>query len=334
MSKYHTCCYCHSVVPTVDGVRKHYARSKVCNQKYQEDIRQTAFTVFDDEQDDTPTPPPSPSIVAEDSEPEDYDLPMPGDDFVLPRRPRSESPGQEPAHNQSKRARVEEVEDEEAPQVGRYPDPYPGNAGETFGEGKTAFEKLQEEQMTEGLDPWAPFENKEEWELAHWLMKNVGQTKADDFLKLPIVSQQLRLLRNLQHLTSHFNKTQNRCHLSFHNNYSFLQKVDRLATGPEWTCEIVTAHGNVVGPDGAMLTEDLELWKRNPVSCIKELIGNPAFCDHILYMPERVYTDKTGQNRIYDEMWTADWWWDTQVSLILFQHKVKYSHIGPVDETA
>lgn len=50
-------------------------------------------------------------------------------------------------------------------------------------------------------------------------------------------------------------------------------------------------------------------------------------------MPEQVYTNKTGQNRIYDEMWTADWWWDTQVSLILF-YKVKYSHIRCLDETA
>ena len=68
-----------------------------------------------------------------------------------------------------------------------------------------------------------------------------------------------------------------------------------------------------------MLTEDLELWKRNPVSCIKELIGNPAFKDHISYVPERVYADKAGLNQIYDEMWTADWWWNTQVGILSFR---------------
>lgn len=63
-----------------------------------------------------------------------------------------------------------------------------------------------------------------------------------------------------------------------------------------------------------MMSEDLELWKRDPVDCIKELIGNPSFQNHVAYVPERAYTDKAGMNRIYDEMWTGDWWWETQVS--------------------
>jgi hypothetical protein len=47
---------------------------------------------------------------------------------------------------------------------------------------------------------------------------------------------------------------------------------------------------------------------------VKELIGNPAFKDFMSFVPERVYTDKEGKDRIYDEMWTADWWWEMQVS--------------------
>jgi hypothetical protein len=98
-----------------------------------------------------------------------------------------------------------------------------------------------------------------------------------------------------------------------HNNRSLLQKIDTLATGPEWKCEIVTAHGNKVGQDKTMMTEDLELWKRDPVECVKELIGNPAFQNLVSYVPQRAYADKAGLNRIFDEMWTGDWWWDTQV---------------------
>ena len=40
----------------------------------------------------------------------------------------------------------------------------------------------------DGMEPHAPFADEDEWELVRWLMKNVGQKKADDFLKLPIVS--------------------------------------------------------------------------------------------------------------------------------------------------
>jgi len=113
-------------------------------------------------------------------------------------------------------------------------------------------------------------------------------------------------------------QTQKRLNLSVKNNRSLLQKVDSLATGPEWTCEIVTAHGNKVGQDGTMMTEDLELWKRDPVECVKELIGNPAFKKLVSYVPQRAYVDKAGLKRIFDEMWTADWWWDTQVLYTVF----------------
>ena len=90
--------------------------------------------------------------------------------------------------------------------------------------------------------------------------------------------------------------------------------VDKLQTGPGWFCEIVDLAGDQVGEDGRTLVEDLELWRRDPVECVSELMGNPAFKDYISYVPEHVYTDEAGQDRIYDEMWTADWWWKTQVS--------------------
>jgi hypothetical protein len=31
------------------------------------------------------------------------------------------------------------------------------------------------------------------------------------------------------------------------------------------------------------------------------------------YAPEHVYEDVEGETRVYDEMWMADWWWNTQV---------------------
>lgn len=35
--------------------------------------------------------------------------------------------------------------------------------------------------------PWAPFADQEAWELAQWVITNVGQNATDKFLKLPIV---------------------------------------------------------------------------------------------------------------------------------------------------
>ena len=59
------------------------------------------------------------------------------------------------------------------------------------------------------------------------------------------------------------------------------------------------------------------MWKRDPVECIKELMGNLLFKDYLSYVPEHAYMDNEGKRRIFDEMWTSDWWWNMQVSLFI-----------------
>jgi hypothetical protein len=54
--------------------------------------------------------------------------------------------------------------------------------------------------------------------------------------------------------------------------------------------------GELVGKDGEPIIEEHELWICNPVECIRELIGNPAFQEYMKYAPEKAYTDKYGWN--------------------------------------
>ena len=117
-------------------------------------------------------------------------------------------------------------------------------------------------------------------------------------------------------------KTQDRTKPSFHNNYSYLKKLDTLPTGPDWTCDIIMATGDRVGENGVAMVEELELWRHDSVDCIQELIGNPAFKECLTYIPERIYCDQEGMDHVYDEMWTADWWWQTQVCLISCHQKL------------
>ncbi|KAJ7106620.1 hypothetical protein C8R44DRAFT_834329 [Mycena epipterygia] len=63
-----------------------------------------------------------------------------------------------------------------------------------------------------------------------------------------------------------------------------------------------------------MKSERLDLWWRDPVECVAELIGNPAFKDAMRYAPQKLYADKDGKVEVIDEMWTASWWWEIQVS--------------------
>ncbi|THH01493.1 hypothetical protein EW145_g6902 [Phellinidium pouzarii] len=55
--------------------------------------------------------------------------------------------------------------------------------------------------------------------------------------------------------------------------------------------------------------------EREPSFHNAQLIGNPTFRNDIAYFPERAYTNAQGTCQIYDELWTADWWWDKQSML-------------------
>lgn len=119
---------------------------------------------------------------------------VPQDDNFEPAQPFSPAPrrvrsvSEEPSEHQSKRARVEEVEDEDAP--GRFYEAYPQGVADVLGAGMTDFEDVRARQASSSSsdNPWAPFTDEEEWELAEWLMKSTTQKDRDEFLKLPIVS--------------------------------------------------------------------------------------------------------------------------------------------------
>ena len=74
--------------------------------------------------------------------------------------------------------------------------------------------------------------------------------------------------------------------------------------------------------NGNNLTEDIELWHRDPVECIKQLMENPAFKNKQSYEPWRVYRRNDYSNREYSEMWTADWWWEMQVRIFFFVNRL------------
>lgn len=74
--------------------------------------------------------------------------------------------------------------------------------------------------------------------------------------------------------------------------------------------------GDVLDERGKPKEERVELWRRDAVDCVRELMGNPAWKDLLRYAPERWYEDEAGTKRMYGDMWTGEWWWRLQVSLI------------------
>lgn len=90
-----------------------------------------------------------------------------------------------------RRTTVEDVTATEQGQSPRtYSQPFPSAhyAGAAFGSSRTSFNTIRDEQILNNTDIWGPFQNADEWELAKWLVKNVGHTQAESFLKLAMVS--------------------------------------------------------------------------------------------------------------------------------------------------
>jgi hypothetical protein len=102
---------------------------------------------------------------------------------------------------------------------------------------------------------------------------------------------------------------------SYHNARALLQKIDSLPHSPKWDCEIFEVDSGYCDDEGNPIKEEVELWKRNVVDVIGELLGNPAFRDGMQFAPMKVFSDEEGDCQEYDEMCTGEWWWEVQVSV-------------------
>ncbi|KAJ6471238.1 hypothetical protein C8R47DRAFT_988352 [Mycena vitilis] len=220
-------------------------------------------------------PPPPPPLGADDATEEpDQDASIPAQPSQAPR------PGERAQYHQT-------------PEEKLY-------AGATHGSGKTTFELIRDEEVLQGGTVLGPFRDDDEWQLAKWLIKNVGHTATEEFLKLSIISD--------------------RAKPSFEGKKSFFEKVDSLPGGANWHCKILDTKGDLPDldkdPSGStMRREQSELWFRDPVECVAELIGNPSFRHAMRYAPEKLYEDIEGKIEVVNEMWTASWWWEIQKRL-------------------
>ncbi|PSR76367.1 hypothetical protein PHLCEN_2v8507 [Hermanssonia centrifuga] len=308
----HRCFHCGAVKPTKQGLRSHISQTPACHRALVKKTRRATSVGCDnstgsdnsDLEDNAHDLSPSSGLgneaatsLLEDTDPDFTD-------YVQWQPPFESNPPSEqtvdPAPPSSKRACVEVVEDEV--EAGGLPSrpfvQYHASAGQKKQQGKTPFERIHEErEMAAGEETsaFAPFESQDEWELARWLMTSgLSQAEIDKYLKLEI--------------------TRKRSALSFKNKHSFFKKVDQLPRGPSWQCELFEAIGDEVDENGERKTERLELWKRDPVECIKELISDLSFRESLRYAPERLFEDPFGENPILSEMWTADWWSEMQLS--------------------
>ncbi|KAG1732170.1 hypothetical protein EDD22DRAFT_960408 [Suillus occidentalis] len=99
----------------------------------------------------------------------------------------------------------------------------------------------------------------------------------------------------------------NKLGLSYKNACALHQKIDHELPGvTPWRRSVIQISG---------INEEFELFMRDPVESIKELWANPAYLEHLTYAPERRFADEEKSERIYDELMSGDWAWETQTLL-------------------
>ena len=155
------CNYCHKDLRSDSAMKWHIAATPKCKHAWEKDILGlNANTIQKPTSTDLDIPEPR------------LDIPNPMDDMhdIVPE------PSPEPAIL-SKQTNLQ-----------RFVEAYPRPVGIPTGQGKSYFQGLRDMLLREGQGDYSPFANDEEWELAQWLSRRVGQKAIEEYLNLSIVS--------------------------------------------------------------------------------------------------------------------------------------------------
>jgi hypothetical protein len=169
---------------TQGGLNKHIGRSKDCQEKNRLAFKSYTSTIWKNTPDTSNNLPCSPSPPLDET-PGDLKLDL----LAVEQNVNLESTIETPD------LLIPQTEHTNEPQqnqvfTGHYFEEYPSErkAGAAWGKDQPLFERIQKEQRENHTSKWGPFKDQDEWELAEWLSKNVGQKQTDAFLKLNIVS--------------------------------------------------------------------------------------------------------------------------------------------------
>ncbi|KAI6152665.1 hypothetical protein BKA82DRAFT_3973610 [Pisolithus tinctorius] len=121
--------------------------------------------------------------------------------------------------------------------------------------------KLNEFEPDRKENPYFPFSSKDEWELGKFLYRNLSQMQINDYLKLQMVKDMQPSFRTAEQL---------------------LLWLDTLPKGSAWQCTEICAEGYTT-------KEPVHLYWRDALEVMRDIFGNPAFAEHMMYDPYYIY---------------------------------------------
>ncbi|KIJ08418.1 hypothetical protein PAXINDRAFT_18442 [Paxillus involutus ATCC 200175] len=177
---------------------------------------------------------------------------------------------------------------QKGPYVARFPVPTAGQPI-TFSVqngAHTQFKPYKNFFKEDLTNAYTPFESSMEWEFAWWAkLCGPSSTAVSDLLEIEGVHERLGL--------------------SFKHSQELNKIIDtRLPTQrPHFEHKEVIVAGEV-----------LDFYMRNILECAAALYGDPQFSNDLIFLPERHYADEDQTQRVYHNLHTGKWWWQTQVS--------------------
>jgi hypothetical protein len=138
--------------------------------------------------------------------------------------------------------------------------------------------------------PFGPFNNGKEFTLARWFIEHqITKSAFDDFPRLDWIDAS-----------------------------DIFDSFDQLRSKTDKLCPELGADSWMTGTiEFDAMSGSVTYYYRDPMAIIKHLLLQPAFANYWQFAPHKEFSSDGG--RVYTEMHTADWWWDTQVCFILLQ---------------
>src|SRR5882757_89785 len=113
--------------------------------------------------------------------------------------------------------------------------------------------------------------------------------------------------RYLTYILTCIPQLQEKLGLSYKNSSELNKIVDSLPSHPKFHWSEIVVGG-----------ETLDVYHRDIIECIRALYGDPELTPHLIFKPERHYVDEDWTTRVYSDMHTGKWWWETQVRIHLY----------------
>ncbi|KAI0069540.1 hypothetical protein K474DRAFT_1687710 [Panus rudis PR-1116 ss-1] len=134
-------------------------------------------------------------------------------------------------------------------------------------------------------NPYTPFASHMDWAVARWAkLRGPGSTAVSELLSIPgdALGLSYKNSRELNQIIDTYLPAQRPC---FHRGGSVLEG------------------------------EIYDVYYRDILACIRALYGDPSFAPYLIFKPEKHFADHDEKNRIYHDMHTGKWWWETQIEV-------------------